>query len=91
MVQYVALTGLTYDRGQFSYKSSGEKIISTGELLNFYQNINSTGGFSFPLEKIAFQNGEDLSSYKEQNSTGGFFLIHWRNVLCVLKGLNFSP
>jgi len=31
-------------------KSSGEKIISTGELLNFYQNINSTGGFSFPLE-----------------------------------------
>ena len=31
-------------------KSSGEKIISTGELLNFYQNINSTGGFSIPLE-----------------------------------------
>ena len=30
--------------------SSGEKIISTGELLNFYQNINSTGGFSIPLE-----------------------------------------
>jgi len=27
-------------------KFSGEKIISTGELLNFYLNINSTGGFS---------------------------------------------
>ena len=31
-------------------KFSGEKIISTGELLNFYHNINSTGGFSIPLE-----------------------------------------
>ena len=60
-------------------KSSGEKIISTGELLNFYQNINSTGGFSFPLEEIAFQNREDLSSYKEQNSTefaGGMFSVY---------------
>ena len=33
-------------------KFSGEKIISTGELLNFYQNINSTGGVSIPLQRI---------------------------------------
>ena len=65
-------------------KSSGEKII-TGELLNFYQNINSTGGFSFPLEKIAFQNGQDLSSYKEQNSTGGFFNSLEKCSLCTKK------
>ena len=33
-----------------SKSSAGEKIISTGELLNVYQNINSTGGFSSILE-----------------------------------------
>jgi len=91
MVQYVSLTRLTYDRGQFSYKSSGEKIISTGELLNFYQNINSTGGFSFPLEKIAFQNGEDLSSYKEQNSTGGFFFNSLEECSVCTKRFEFFP
>jgi len=36
---------------------SGEKIISTGELLNFYRNINSTGGFSIPLEYKLFISG----------------------------------
>ena len=38
-------------------KFSGEKIISTGELLNFYRNINSTGGFSIPLEYKLFISG----------------------------------
>ena len=45
----------------------------TEVFINNWRLLESTGGFSFPLEKIAFQNGEDLNSYNEQNSTGVFF------------------
>ena len=59
-------------------KFSEEKIISTGELLNFYQNINSTRGFLFHWStNYSYQGALEFEPKLIILPEG--FLIHWRD------------
>ena len=59
-------------------KFSGEKIISTGELLNFHQNINSTRGFLFHWStKYSYGGALEFDPKLIILLVG--FLIHWRD------------
>ena len=63
----------TVPEGQDS-KSSWEKIISTGEFLKFYQNINSIPeGFLFHWSKLHFKMGRIWVLTKSKILLEGFF------------------